>query len=95
MPKLKQGTILPTKEEDALITAAAMADPDALPFSDGEWKAAKPFMRMGRPPAISPKQAITVRYDADVITAFKASGKGWQTRMNAALKDWLKNHSPA
>jgi uncharacterized protein (DUF4415 family) len=95
MPKLKQGIILPTEEEDAIITAAAMADPDAIPFTDEEWEAAKPFIRMGRPLAISPKQAITVRYDADVIAAFKAGGKGWQTRMNAALKDWLKDHSPA
>ena len=39
--------------------------------------------------------ALTVRYDAEVVEAFKATGKGWQTRMNAALKDWLKTHSPA
>ncbi len=30
-----------------------------------------------------------------IVEAFKATGKGWQTRMNAALKDWLKTHSPA
>jgi len=36
-----------------------------------------------------------VCYDADVVEAFKATGKGWQTRMNAALRDWLKTHSPA
>jgi len=36
-----------------------------------------------------------VRYDADVVEAFKATGEGWQTRMNAALKNWLKTHSPA
>jgi uncharacterized protein (DUF4415 family) len=29
-----------------------------------------------------------------VIAAFKATGKGWQTRMNAALKDLLKSHPP-
>ena len=33
--------------------------------------------------------------DADVVDAFKATGKGWQTRMNAALRDWLKAHSAA
>ena len=38
---------------------------------------------------------LTVHYDADVVEAFKATGKGWQTRMNAALRDWLKTHSPA
>lgn len=52
-------------------------------------------LRRGRPKAESTKQALTVRYDADVVEAFKATGKGWQTRMNAALKDWLKTHSPA
>ncbi|MCK0507370.1 BrnA antitoxin family protein [Aromatoleum anaerobium] len=48
----------------------------------------------GRPKIESPKVALTVRYDADIVEAFKATGKGWQTRMNAALKDWLKTHSP-
>lgn len=32
---------------------------------------------------------------ADVLAALKASGKGWQTRVNEAVKDWLKTHSPA
>ena len=41
------------------------------------------------------KQAVTVRYSPDVLAAFKATGAGWQTRMDAALKDWLKTHSPA
>ena len=34
MPKLKAGIILPTPAEDAAITAAAMADPDAVPFTN-------------------------------------------------------------
>ena len=41
------------------------------------------------------KIAVTVRYSPDVLAAFKATGAGWQTRMDAALKDWLKTHSPA
>ncbi|WP_422392530.1 hypothetical protein [Mycetohabitans rhizoxinica] len=51
MPKLKPGTILPTPEEDAALTAAAISDPDAVPLTDGEWKAARPFARIGRPKA--------------------------------------------
>ena len=51
--------------------------------------------RRGRPKALKTKQALTVRYDPEVITAFKATGRGWQTRMNDVLKDWLKTHSPA
>jgi putative transcriptional regulator len=38
MPKLKPGHISPTPEEDAAITAAAMSDPDARPFTDEEWE---------------------------------------------------------
>ena len=53
------------------------------------------LVRRGRPRTDSPKVALTVRYDAEVVEAFKATGKGWQTRMNAALKDWLTTHSPA
>ena len=41
------------------------------------------------------KQAVTVRYSPDVLEAFRATGAGWQTRMNEALKDWLQTHSPA
>lgn len=57
--------------------------------------AAQEAARRGRPKLATPKRALTVRYDAEVVAAFKATGKGWQTRMNDALKDWLKTHSPA
>ncbi len=40
------------------------------------------------------KEAVKLRIDPDVLATFRASGAGWQTRMNAALADWLKNHSP-
>ncbi|PPD34685.1 MAG: hypothetical protein CTY19_03565 [Methylomonas sp.] len=39
------------------------------------------------------KVSTTVRFDADVLDAFKSSGRGWQTRMNDALKEWLREHS--
>lgn len=95
MPKLKPGTIIPTTEEDAAITAAAMSDPDAASLTDEEWDAVKPLLRIGRPPFVRPlKVPTTIRFDADVLAALKASGKGWQTRVNEAMRDWLKSHSP-
>jgi len=39
------------------------------------------------------KDRITIRLFPDVTAAFRASGTGWQTRMDAALKDWLRMHS--
>jgi len=41
------------------------------------------------------KTSTTLRFDTDILAAFKSTGKGWQTRMNNALRDWLKTHSPA
>jgi uncharacterized protein (DUF4415 family) len=39
------------------------------------------------------KEQVSVRYSPDVLAAFRATGIGWQTRMNDALKDWLRTHS--
>ena len=91
MPKLKPGTILPTSAEDAATTAAAMSDPDAMPLTDAEWAAARPLARVGRPPSTRPlKVPTTIRFDADVLAALKASGRGWQTRVNEAMREWIK-----
>ena len=95
MPKLKPGTRVPNVKEDAVITKAARSDPDAVPYTEADWKKAKVHARVGRPKAESPKVFTGIRLDADVVETFKASGKGWQTRVNAALRDWLKRHSPA
>lgn len=36
------------------------------------------------------KERITIRLSPEVVAAFRASGDGWQTRMDAALRGWLK-----
>jgi len=92
MPALKPGTIWPTDEEDAAITAAAMSDPDARPLTDEEWERVKPFVRIGarpvgRPKVETPRPKVTVRMDPAVLAHLRASGKGWQTRMNAVLRE--------
>ena len=40
----------------------------------------------GRPRMANPKQAIKLRLDAAVLAHFRATGPGWQTRINAALR---------
>lgn len=56
-----------------------------------------PFRRIGvrGPQKSHPKERITIRLSYEVVEQFRASGDGWQTRVDAALKDWLKTHSPA
>ncbi|MGE0184463.1 MAG: BrnA antitoxin family protein [Hyphomonadaceae bacterium] len=58
------------------------------PFGEKE----KAFWRkaLGRPPSESPKQAVSLRLDQDVIAHYKKGGPGWQSRMNAALRRQAK-----
>jgi uncharacterized protein (DUF4415 family) len=92
MPKLKPTHIYVTDTEDAAITAAAMTDPDALPFTDEQWATVKPRLRMGRPKAELTKERITIRLSRDVVTQFRATGQGWQTRMDSALRQYIAEH---
>jgi len=43
-------------------------------------------VRRGRPPKASPKQAVKLRLDAEVLAYFRKLGPGWQTRINEALR---------
>lgn len=72
-----------TPEEDAAINAGIAADPDTFELDD-EWFAKA--RRGGRPKSAAPKESTTLRLDPDVLEHFKASGPGWQTRINAALR---------
>lgn len=47
------------------------------------------------PQKIPTKERITIRLSREVVERFRESGEGWQTRVDAALREWLKNHSPA
>jgi uncharacterized protein (DUF4415 family) len=50
--------------------------------------------RVGRPALESTKISTTIRLSPEVIENFKAAGDGWQTRIDLALKDWIKNNNP-
>jgi uncharacterized protein (DUF4415 family) len=45
--------------------------------------------RPGRPVSINPKKQVTLRLDPDVVETFRATGKGWQSRINAELRKVL------
>jgi len=68
-------------------------DPDDAPellsafFRDGELRHGDKLIRRGRPPLSGkPKTAITLRLDEDVVEAYRETGEGWQTRINADLR---------
>ncbi len=49
--------------------------------------------RVGRPKSENPKQMTTIRLSQEVLAFFKADGKGWQTRIDKALQEWVESHS--
>jgi uncharacterized protein (DUF4415 family) len=69
-------------------------DEDDRPATEDELRVGIKMARAQRGrPAGSDKTQIALRVDNAVLDAFRATGKGWQTRMNDALKDWLKEHA--
>jgi uncharacterized protein (DUF4415 family) len=67
-------------------------DPDDAPeltadyFKRADVYRGDKLIRRGRPPSEYPKEAIKLRIDPDVLEHFRATGPGWQTRINAALR---------
>jgi hypothetical protein len=43
-------------------------------------------------PVAAVKRHVTIRLDADVLTWFERKGKGYQTRINAALREYMNSH---
>lgn len=58
-------------------------DPDLQGFEDIDWSKATLIMPQ-------PKAAISIRLDADVLAFFKADGPGYQSRINAVLRSYMK-----
>jgi len=44
------------------------------------------IIRRGRPPLEHPKEAVKLRLDHDILAAYRKTGSGWQTRINADLR---------
>ncbi|MCI0734255.1 MAG: BrnA antitoxin family protein [Methylococcaceae bacterium] len=51
------------------------------------------LIRAGRPKSEKHKVLLSVRYSPDVVEYFRSTGPGWQTRMDDALKEWVKEHA--
>lgn len=84
----------PTPEEDAAIVAAALSDPDAQPLTDEQLKAMLPLRSLrGRPKSENKKLLVSVRYSPEVVSFFKATGEGWQSRMDGVLREYVARQS--
>lgn len=98
MSKARRNVPMLSEEEEARLQAGIAADPDAAELSDEELARMRPASevlppelyaaltrRRGRPKADVTKIPVKLRLDRGTVDAFKATGAGWQTRMNDAL----------
>ncbi len=97
MPRLKPEHINITDEEEAEIQRHIAEDPDAPEWTAEDWANARPAIevhpelvewslrRRGKQKAPT-KEKVTVRLDSDIVAHFREGGKGWQTRLNDALR---------
>ena len=77
-------------------TPATWSDPDdAAPLTSEFFESADLYkgnklQTRGRPKAATTKEPVKLRLDADVLAALRASGDGWQTRINDTLRASLR-----
>ena len=104
-PVRKLKTISRTFSAAQIAAAKATVAPPALPdgidwsrgvvTSGGGVAATIDELRRTRGKNRNPtKEQVAIRFDANVLAAFRAGGPGWQTRMNNALKEWLDKQHP-
>jgi uncharacterized protein (DUF4415 family) len=74
------------RDTDAEIDAAIAADPDAAPALDAAWFEQAELVLPER------KLAVSLRVDADVLRWYKGQGPGYQSRMNAVLRQYAAAH---
>lgn len=82
----------PTLEEKAAWSRGVVVKEGGYPAV----QAALADKRRRRGVARKPKKMLlSIRYSPEVVEYFRATGEGWQARMDAALKEWIKAHPHA
>ena len=82
---------LPVIDKDGEVSDLSEVDPSLFkPVS--ALPASLQAKLLGRPRSVVKKEQISIRLSSEVLDQFKATGNGWQPRIDAALKDWLSSH---
>lgn len=94
-----------TTQRKAILAATKKAPPGGDCVWDGNDENDRPLTReemqngveayrkkRGRPVSATRKEQVSVRYSPEVLSYFRSTGEGWQTRMDAALQLLVKKH---
>lgn len=93
-----KGEIMTDKERvsnfsEAEVEQMALDDPDNFLKTDQDWAQATIHRPGTRGPQKAPtKKSIAIRLSQDVVDNFKSTGAGWQSRIDEALRTYLKEH---
>ena len=88
--KFGRVVLLNSEEKDARIREGIAADPDTHELTDEELSKLRPLTRLpGRPKSDATKQPVSIRLSPEVVEYFKAEGPGWQTRIDAVLREYV------
>jgi uncharacterized protein (DUF4415 family) len=89
----KRTILVPTEAENRRIRRAANADPDATPLTYEQMEAMVPLKSVrGRPKSENKKLLVSVRYSPEVLSYFRSTGDGWQSRMDGVLQEYVSKH---
>ena len=88
-------------KQDAASDAPIAYDPETDLYDPNDsaqviafFSSAKVVRKPGRPKSETTKVPIAIRLSPDVVEYFKATGAGWQSRIDAALHEWMSGHPP-
>jgi uncharacterized protein (DUF4415 family) len=97
------GSKMTLKTREEILDAMKSPPPDGYFVCDGKDEDERPltkeemqsgvteYRRLRGRPVGSTKEQIAIRFDADVLAALRATGKGWQTRVNSVMREWLEH----
>lgn len=101
MPGLKKNskTDWERVREDAVSDVPIAYDPETDLYDPNDpaqvaafFSSAKVVRKPGRPKAEKTKVPVAIRLSPDVVEYFKSTGAGWQSRIDAALHEWMSGH---
>jgi len=102
--KAREALAAMADEDDKAIIGAALTDPDARQLDDERLARMRPASAAdvadikrrlrGRPRLQAAKRLASLRLDPDVVARFRATGPGWQSRINEVLREHLPDGAP-